>query len=76
MVNPFRFWEEDPHGWTRHLFVGLVMGLIASRFNLGKIYLWLCVFIAIGKEFTDEFIEIADIIITMIGIFYHKLIKR
>jgi hypothetical protein len=75
-INPLAYWPEDPNGWLRHLVIGLLMGAILVRFRLGAIWFWIAVLIAVGKEFADSFIEYADILWTIGGTAFPKLIAK
>lgn len=54
-INPFDYWECDPSGYLRHVFVGL---LIALAFAMSKRQ-WLFVVTVIGVALIKELIDVS-----------------
>lgn len=73
MQNPFRWWENDPSGWGRHLFVGVCFGIIIALTPESKRWgsVVALVFLAFGKEVYDHFFragwEAVDVLLTLFG---------
>ena len=74
-MDIFSYWEIDPNGWGRHMFVGMILMLLAKGTRKYALFFFTALFLALLKEFYDSIWgmgylvvknALADIVFTLI----------